>query len=178
MTASPPAGGRAWSNWARTASCRPAVVEHPGTEEEIAQAIQAAAGAGRRVRVAGTGHSFTDLCCTDGTLLQLDRCDRVRDVQRERGLVTVDGGITISRLSDELDRHDLALPNLGDVTYQTISGAISTATHGTGQRRYNIPHQLAGLSPWSSPTAASSAARRRPSRRCSRPRAWGWGRSA
>jgi L-gulono-1,4-lactone dehydrogenase len=137
---------RAWANWARTASCRPAVIEHPGSEEEIAQAVRAAAGAGRRVRVAGTGHSFTDICCTDGTLLQLDRCDRVRDVQRERGLVTVEGGITISRLGDELDRHDLALPNLGDVTYQTISGAISTATHGTGQRRYNIPHQLAGLS--------------------------------
>jgi L-gulono-1,4-lactone dehydrogenase len=98
------------------------------------------------VRVAGTGHSFTALCCTDGTLLRLDRCDRVLEVDTERRLVTVQGGITIARLIEELDRHGLALPNLGDVAYQTISGAISTATHGTGERRYNIPCQVAGLS--------------------------------
>ncbi len=135
-----------WVNWAGTASCAPATIERPGTEEEIVQAVEAAATGRRRVRVAGSGHSFTDLCCTDGTLLLLDRCDRVLEIDRERRRVTVQAGITIARLSEELDRLDLALPNLGDVAYQTISGAISTATHGTGERRYNIPCQVAGLS--------------------------------
>jgi L-gulono-1,4-lactone dehydrogenase len=135
-----------WTNWAGTATCAPAAIEWPSGEEEISRAVRAAAEAGRRVRVAGTGHSFTDLCCTDGTLLRLDRCDRVLEVDAERRLVTVEGGITIARLSEELDRHGLALPNLGDVAYQTISGAISTATHGTGEQRYNIPCQVAGLS--------------------------------
>lgn len=135
-----------WTNWARTASCEPAAIERPAGEDSIVQAVRAAADAGRRVRVAGTGHSFTDICCTDGTLLQLDRCDRVLEVDAERRLATVQGGITITRLCEELDRHGLALPNLGDVTYQTISGAISTGTHGTGERRRNIPCQVAGLS--------------------------------
>ena len=138
--------GERWRNWAGTASCEPAAIERPAGEAEIARAVRAAAEAGRRVRVAGTGHSFTDLCCTDGTLLRLDRHDRVLEIDAERRLVTVEGGITIARLSEELDRHGLALPNLGDVTYQTISGAISTATHGTGERMRNIPCQVAGLS--------------------------------
>ncbi len=135
-----------WTNWAGTASCTPAAIERPASEDEIVRAVRSAGDAGRRVRVAGTGHSFTDLCCTDGTLLRLDRCDRVLDVDRERGLATVQGGITIARLSDELDRHGLALPNLGDVAYQTIGGAISTATHGTGEGKGNIPCQVARLS--------------------------------
>lgn len=122
------------------------MVEHPRSEEEIAGAVRTAAEAGRRVRVAGTGHSFTDICCTDGTMLLLDRCTRVLEIDAERGLATVEGGITIARLADELDRHGLALPNLGDVTYQTISGAISTATHGTGAHKGNISCQVAGLS--------------------------------
>ncbi|HEY4025508.1 MAG TPA: D-arabinono-1,4-lactone oxidase [Candidatus Dormibacteraeota bacterium] len=135
-----------WTNWAGIASCEPASIERPGSEEEIVQAVCAAANAGRRVRVAGTGHSFTDICCTDGTLLRLDRCDRVIEIDHGRRRATVQGGITIARLAEELDRRDLALPNLGDVTYQTISGAISTATHGTGEQRRNIPSQVAGLS--------------------------------
>ena len=135
-----------WSNWAGTASCAPAAMASPADEDEIVRAVRAAASAGRRVRVAGTGHSFTDLCCTDGTLLKLDRYDRVLEVDAERRLATVQGGITIARLSEELDRRGLALPNLGDVAYQTISGAISTATHGTGERMRNIPCQVAGLS--------------------------------
>jgi L-gulono-1,4-lactone dehydrogenase len=135
-----------WTNWAATASCAPAAIAMPADEDEIVRAVRAAAAAGRRVRVAGTGHSFTDLCCTDGTLLKLDGCARVLEVDPERRLATVQGGITITGLSEELDRHGLALPNLGDVAYQTISGAISTATHGTGERMRNIPCQVAGLS--------------------------------
>jgi L-gulono-1,4-lactone dehydrogenase len=106
-----------------------------------------AAGAARQpIRVAGTGHSFTDLCCTDGRLLKLDRLNRLLDVDLGRRQVTVGAGMTIAALSEELARHGLALPNLGDVAYQTISGAVSTATHGTGARRHNIPAQVVGLS--------------------------------
>lgn len=135
-----------WSNWAATASCSPAAIEHPSTEEEIAGIVRAAAADGHRLRVAGAGHSFTGICCTDGRLIQLDRLGRLLHVDRERRQVTVEAGITIDRLSEELAAHGLALPNLGDVAYQTISGAISTATHGTGAGRQNISTQVVGLS--------------------------------
>jgi FAD-linked oxidoreductase len=108
--------------------------------------VRAAAALGERVKVAGTGHSFTDIACTDGRLIKLDRYAEVLDVDPRRATVTVQAGITIARLSEELARHGLAMENMGDVAYQTISGAISTATHGTGERLRNIPSQVCALS--------------------------------
>ena len=108
--------------------------------------MRAAATAGESVKVAGTGHSFTDIACTDGRLIKLDRYAGVLEVDRQRATATAQAGITIARLSNELARHGLAMENMGDVAYQTISGAISTATHGTGERLGNISRQVCALS--------------------------------
>jgi L-gulonolactone oxidase len=127
-----------WRNWGRTYACRPAALARPRTEEEIRQVLERARRAGRRVKVVGAGHSFTDIACTDGVMISLDRYDRVLDVDREAGTVTVQAGISIKRLNQELARLGLALSNLGDIAYQSVAGAISTATHGTGIRFGNI----------------------------------------
>ena len=95
-----------------------------------------------RVRVAGSGHSFSDIACTDGLQLRLHGLSKVLDVDRSSGLVRVQGGITIHELSQQLAEHELALENLGDIDAQTIAGAISTATHGTGAKLANIPAQV------------------------------------
>lgn len=108
--------------------------------------MQAAATSGERIKVAGTGHSFTDIACTDGRLIKLDRYAQVLDVDTRRATVTAQAGITIARISEELAHHGLAMENIGDVAYQTISGAISTATHGTGERLRNISSQVCALS--------------------------------
>ena len=94
------------------------------------------------MRVAGAGHSFTDAVLTDGTLLSLDRMDRVLDVDRSSGLVRVQAGITLGALSDELWRHGLAFENLGDIDVQSIAGATATGTHGTGSRLPNLSAAL------------------------------------
>jgi FAD-linked oxidoreductase len=134
-----------WRNWAGDERCVPAVVEHPGSVEELARAIVRAGEAGQRVRVAGAGHSFSDIACTDGMQLRLDRLARVLDVDRSSGLVRVQAGITIHALNEHLAEHGLALENLGDIDVQSIAGAISTATHGTGARLRNIPSQVVAL---------------------------------
>jgi L-gulonolactone oxidase len=131
-----------WRNWAGDQQCAPAAFEHPGSSAEIAAALERAAAAGQRVRVAGSGHSFTDAACTDGRLLSLERMNRVLDVDRASGLVRVEGGITIHALSAALAQHGLAFENLGDIDVQSIAGAISTATHGTGARLRNISAQV------------------------------------
>ncbi len=107
--------------------------------------VAAASALGQRVRAVGAGHSFSDLVCTEGRLVRLDRMSRVLDVDRASGLVRVQGGITIGDLSAQLAEHGLALENLGDIDVQSIAGAISTATHGTGARLRNIPAQVAAL---------------------------------
>jgi len=135
-----------WRNWAGDQRCRPAAVERPGSTEELAAAIVRARALDRRVRVAGAGHSFSDIACTEGVLVKLDRMAGVLDVDRSSGLVRVQAGITIHALNRTLAEHGLALENLGDIDVQSIAGAISTATHGTGARLRNIPSQVAALS--------------------------------
>jgi L-gulonolactone oxidase len=130
-----------WRNWSRELSCVPAAVEHPESREDVVAAVGRAADAGRPVRVAGAGHSFTPLVPTDGTLVRLGRMDRVLDVDRASGLVRVEAGITIHQLSARLAGHGLALENLGDIDVQSIGGAMATATHGTGGRLRNISSQ-------------------------------------
>ncbi len=134
-----------WVNWSRTQRCEPAVLERPGTRAEVVAALERAAAAGRTVRVAGSGHSFTDGVLTDGVLLSLERMGRVLEVDRASGLARVEGGIMLHRLSRELHLHGLALPNLGDVDAQSLAGAIATATHGTGARMPNLSAQVEEL---------------------------------
>jgi L-gulonolactone oxidase len=134
-----------WHNWAGDQSCRPAAVELPGSIEEISEALTRAAAHDRRVRVAGAGHSFSDIALTEGVQLRLERLTGVLDVDRSSGLVRVQGGITIRECNARLAEHGLALENLGDIDVQSIAGAISTATHGTGARLRNISAQVAEI---------------------------------
>ncbi|MEP7020219.1 MAG: D-arabinono-1,4-lactone oxidase [Pseudonocardiales bacterium] len=131
-----------WTNWTGDQSCAPAVVEHPSSVEEVSAAVQRAAEARRTVRVAGAGHSFGDLVCTSGSLISLDRLTGVLDVDAEAGLVRVAAGTRLHELNRLLDAHGLALPNLGDIDRQSVAGAISTATHGTGRLLGNLATQV------------------------------------
>jgi L-gulonolactone oxidase len=121
-----------WRNWGRTQRCGPAALESPRSDLEVVEAIGRARAARQRVKVVGGGHSFTDIACTDGRMLSLDLLDRVVGVDEAAATVTVEAGMTIHRLDQELAARDLALPNLGDIDRQSIAGAIATATHGTG----------------------------------------------
>ena len=127
-----------WANWSGTQRCDPVAIERPGSRREVAAAVERAAEAGRTVRAAGAGHSFTPAVLTDGTLLDLRRLDRVLDAEPASGLVRVEAGITLRALNRELDARGLALPNLGDVDAQSLAGALATATHGTGARLANL----------------------------------------
>jgi L-gulono-1,4-lactone dehydrogenase len=134
-----------WRNWAGDQQCVPAAIERPSTIDELKAVVGRAREAGQTVRASASGHSFTDIACTDGRMVRLDRMDRILDVDRESPLVKVEAGIVIRDLSEALYERGLALENLGDIDVQTISGAISTATHGTGERLRNISSQVEAL---------------------------------
>jgi FAD-linked oxidoreductase len=134
-----------WRNWAGDQQCVPAAIERPASVTELQEVVVRAAESGRQVRAAASGHSFTDAACTDGMMVRLDRLSRVLEVDRKRGLARVEGGIVLRDLSEALWQQGLALENLGDIDVQTISGAISTATHGTGERFRNISSQVEAL---------------------------------
>lgn len=134
------------SNWAGNQRCVPTGLHEPTTADEVAAIVRAAAEAGERVKVIAGGHSFTDIAMTDGHLLSLDAMKRIVDVGGPDGRdVTVQAGIRLHELNDLLAHGGLALPNLGDIDRQSIAGAISTATHGTGTALGNIATTIVGL---------------------------------
>lgn len=130
-------------NWAGNQVARPAEVRTPASTQEVADAVARAAAAGRRVRMAGSGHSFTGVALTDGLLLRPDALTGLREVGD--GWARVAAGTPLHVLNDELHRRGLALANLGDITAQTIAGALQTGTHGTGRDVGGLADQVAGL---------------------------------
>ena len=100
-------------------------------------------GRAERVKAVGTGHSFTDIACTDGVMVDLARMDRILDSDGK--LVRVQAGKRIAALAAELAERGLALENQGDIDKQAIAGAVATATHGTGARFRNLSAQVEAI---------------------------------
>jgi L-gulono-1,4-lactone dehydrogenase len=134
-----------WRNWGRNQQCSPAAVETPRSELEVVEAVRRAKRAGQTVKVVGAGHSFTGIACTDGRMLRLGSLNRVVAIDADAGTVTVEGGIPLWQLNEELATRDLALANLGDIDRQSISGAIATATHGGGKQFGGLATFVTGL---------------------------------
>src|SRR2546429_727422 len=115
-TASRPAatGTRPWRNWAGDQTCAPAAIERPQSREELAAVVRGAVISGRKIRVAGSGHSFTEAALTDGLMIDLGALNRVLDANPSSGLVKVEAGIVLADLNERLHELGRAMENLGD----------------------------------------------------------------
>jgi FAD-linked oxidoreductase len=134
-----------WTNWAREQRCVPRRIERPTSEAALVAAVRRAAEQGLTVRAVGSGHSFTDCACTDGVMIDMTGLRRVLGVDEATGRVTVEGGVKLYELGPLLADRGLALENQGDIDRQSITGAISTATHGTGAALPNLSAQVVGI---------------------------------
>jgi L-gulonolactone oxidase len=134
-----------WTNWAREQRCAPLSIERPTSEDELATVVARAAELGRGVRAFGSGHSFTDIACTDGVLIDTSALTRVIDADPATGTVTVEAGIKLHDLGPQLAAQQLSLENQGDIDHQALAGALATATHGTGLMFQNISARVTGL---------------------------------
>ena len=131
-----------WKNWAGNQQSKPVRIERPASESDVVEIIRQAVLNKQRVKVVGSGHSFTGIAVPDEVMIDLTRLNQVRNVDRSGGLITVQAGIVLSDLNAQLELHQLSMPNLGDVTYQTLAGALSTSTHGTGLQRTGLAAQI------------------------------------
>ncbi|UFU05939.1 D-arabinono-1,4-lactone oxidase [Ruania halotolerans] len=138
-----------WRNWSGTVTAHPARIVAPRDEGEVADLVRSAGAHGQRVRVAGAGHSFTPAAATEGTLLQLDLLDGLEHIGQPAPdgsrLVRVGAGIRLRDLTQQLAARDLAMENMGDIDAQSLAGAISTGTHGTGARLGGLATQVHAL---------------------------------
>jgi L-gulonolactone oxidase len=130
-----------WQNWAGNQQADPLVVR-PRDVAEVVDAVKSAPG---RVKAIGSGHSFTAIGVPEGTQLVMDRMAQPVEADPVSGLVTVQAGMPLHALNRWLEQHGLAMTNLGDIEVQTVSGALSTGTHGTGERYGGLATQIRGL---------------------------------
>jgi L-gulonolactone oxidase len=134
-----------WSNWARNQKVERVSRFSPTTEEEIQQIVRLASANGSRLKAVGSGHSFTAIALAEEMLVDLSQYDAVIEIDKVKNTATVQSGIQLSKLNSELHKNGLAMQNLGDIAYQTIAGAISTSTHGTGLQFSGIANQVVAM---------------------------------
>ncbi|NUK74716.1 FAD-binding protein [Streptomyces lunaelactis] len=134
-----------WRNWAGNVTARPVREVSPASTEELVDAVRRAAEDGLKVKAVGTGHSFTAAAATDGVLIRPDLLTGIREIDRRAMTVTVEAGTPLKRLNTALAREGLSLANMGDIMDQTVAGATSTGTHGTGRDSASIAAQIKAL---------------------------------
>jgi FAD-linked oxidoreductase len=136
---------KVWRNWAGNVSARPVRSAAPASVAELAEVLRRAAADGLTAKAVGSGHSFTTTAATDGVLIRPERLTAIRSVDRAAGTVTAEAGVKMSQLNAVLTAHGLSLTNMGDIMEQTVAGATSTGTHGTGRESASIAAQIKAL---------------------------------
>lgn len=134
-----------WRNWAGNQSCIRAARGAPTSEDELCSMVHDASSKGMNVRVAGSGHSFTAVALTNGLHLTLANMTGVRHIDHEKKRVTAYAGTTMNAFGKALKAAGLSMVNQGDIDSQSIAGALTTGTHGTGIALGNLASSIVGL---------------------------------
>lgn len=134
-----------WRNWAGNQKASPLSIESPRSVGELAALVASASELGQKVKAVGSGHSFTSAAATNGRMVRLESLSGILNVDRAKCQVTVGAGTRLSDLNTLLHSEGLALANLGDIAYQTVAGAISTSTHGTGKALTGLAGQVVAM---------------------------------
>ena len=134
-----------WQNWAGLESADPRTVISPASTEEVVAAVEGARRNRSTVKMIGSGHSFTAIGAPEDVMLRPDLMRGILAVDREAMTATAYAGTQLKVLNAELERLGLSLHNMGDIAEQTLAGATSTGTHGTGGVTSGLAAQLAGF---------------------------------
>ncbi len=129
------------TNWAGNVVFDARRFHRPASIPELQELV---AGADR-AKVLGSGHSFNRMADTPGELISLAGLPRVVEIGEDRRTVRVDGGIRYGDLVADLDAAGLALHNLASLPHISVAGAVTTATHGSGERNGNLATAVAAI---------------------------------
>jgi FAD-linked oxidoreductase len=131
-----------WHNWSGGQSCTPERRAAPASTEELASLLKTGPAP---LRAVGAGHSFSPIVPTPGTIFSLDRMSGVIGSDPSTDEAAVMGGTRLGALGASLAERGLALNNMPDINKQTIAGAISTSTHGSGANIGSLSTFVSGL---------------------------------
>lgn len=134
--------GKRWRNWSETSESQPEKILFPSSIEEVITIVKEASKQKKKIRVVGAGHSFTSLVTTNEWLVSLDLLSGIEQLDEDNLTATVLAGTRLYQLGELLGQKGYSQENLGDINVQSIAGAVSTGTHGTGIEFGNIPTQI------------------------------------
>lgn len=137
--------GNYWSNWSGAVRFQPQSLHFPESEKELVEIVRNAASSGKKVRVVGAAHSFTRLIETQDALVSLDRMKGLISVDRDAATAVVWAGTRLKDLGPMLNEQGLGMINQGDIDVQSLAGALSTGTHGTGIEFGTLSTAILGL---------------------------------
>ncbi|KAI8321066.1 L-gulonolactone/D-arabinono-1,4-lactone oxidase [Martensiomyces pterosporus] len=137
--------GFEFRNWADTFHSRPQFYLAPETERDIIEIIHIANRHSLTVKPIGSGHSPSDIACTNSIMLNMDKMDRILAHDPYACTLTVEAGVRLHSLHQMLKQRNMALSSLGSISDQSIAGAIATATHGTGMEYGDLSSIITSL---------------------------------
>ena len=131
-----------WKNWSGNQSCFPEQKLAPTSIESLKEIVGSSKGV---IRTVGSGHSFSELIPTNETILSIRRLNGLKSVDPIKQTATFFAGTTLKETGPLLANHHQGLFNMPDVDHQTLAGAVSTATHGTGKTLGSLSSYIDGL---------------------------------
>lgn len=137
----------AWQNWAGNRRCQPSSIATPRSVQELQELVVRCSDHGTPLRPVGSGHSFAALVTTHGTIVDLSKITGLVGLDTAQGTATatVRAGTRLSDFTRALGERGYALANQGDIDAQTVAGAVSTGTHGTGRAFGNLSSAVCQL---------------------------------
>jgi alditol oxidase len=132
--------GRVW-NWAGNYAFTATRLHRPTSLSDLQRLVAAS----QKIRAVGTRHSFNGVADTTGDLVDLSGLDPEIVIDREKMVVSVGGGASYTALGTRLHQEGFALHNLASLPHISLAGAISTATHGSGDRNQTLSSAVASV---------------------------------
>ena len=135
-----------WTNWSNSFSSYPEQIITPNSEKELLHLVSQASKGNLKIKLVGSGHSCSKIAEThQGILVSLESYNSVLNFDKDNLKLTVEGGISLKDICLFLKKNDAALSNMGTIDAQSIAGAISTGTHGTGIKFGSLDQQVTAL---------------------------------
>lgn len=128
-------------NWSGHHTFSTQRVLRPATMAEVQEVVSQS----QKVKVIGARHSFNEIADSTETLISLENLEQSLAIDPARNTVTVNGGITYGQLCQELNAAGYAIHNMASLPHITVAGAISTATHGSGDTNGNLATAVAAI---------------------------------
>lgn len=128
------------TNWAGNVTYSTGNVREAATVEEIRNVLRTE----QKLKVLGTRHCFNHIADSRHCLLSLAHMKDITLDETAR-TVTVGAGVKYGELGPYLDQRGFALHNLASLPHIGVAGAITTATHGSGEKNGNLASAVSGL---------------------------------